>query len=177
MTSSLKKLAVLILSALILISFSIILTPQAYAADGDENSVELTVKAAGRFKPDSASLVKSGGKRTLIIRDDSTSYDKYYVGKASAARLYGYGSGAVNPTQETIDGKNYQVFKMDVSGVDLSKSFIISTHSKKNLTWYERTVTIIHLISKGTIDEKIMKALSEKDNTQSSLIDAVKAEI
>ena len=42
---------------------------------------------------------------------------------------------------------------------------------------YERTVTIIHLISKGTIDEKIMKALSEKDNTQSSLIDAVKAEI
>ena len=57
MTSSLKKLAVLILSALILISFSIILTPQAYAADGDENSVELTVKAAGMFKPDSASLV------------------------------------------------------------------------------------------------------------------------
>lgn len=39
------------------------------------------------------------------------------------------------------------------------------------------TVTIIHLISKGTIDEKIMKALSEKDNTQSALIDAVKAEI
>ena len=73
MTSSLKKLAVLILSALILISFSIILTPQAYAADGDENSVELTVNAAGMFKPDSASLVKSGGKRTLIIRDDSTS--------------------------------------------------------------------------------------------------------
>ena len=41
----------------------------------------------------------------------------------------------------------------------------------------EGTVTIIHLVSKGTIDEKIMKALSEKDNTQASLIDAVKAEI
>ena len=41
----------------------------------------------------------------------------------------------------------------------------------------ERTVTIIHLISKGTIDEKIMKALSVKDTTQSALIDAVKAEI
>lgn len=38
-------------------------------------------------------------------------------------------------------------------------------------------VTIIHLISQGTIDEKIMKALSEKDNTQASLIDAVKAGI
>lgn len=38
-------------------------------------------------------------------------------------------------------------------------------------------VTIIHLISKGTIDERIMKILSDKDNTQSALIDAVKAEI
>ena len=41
----------------------------------------------------------------------------------------------------------------------------------------EGTVTIIHLISKGTIDEKIMKALSEKDNTQASLNDTVKAEM
>ena len=41
----------------------------------------------------------------------------------------------------------------------------------------EGCVTIIHLISKGTIDEKILKALSEKDSTQASLIDAVKAEI
>lgn len=41
----------------------------------------------------------------------------------------------------------------------------------------EGTVTIIHLISKGTIDEKIMKALSEKDSAQSSLVEAVKAEI
>ena len=41
----------------------------------------------------------------------------------------------------------------------------------------ERTVTIIHLISKGTVDERIMKALSAKDSTQNSLIDAVKAEM
>lgn len=41
----------------------------------------------------------------------------------------------------------------------------------------EGTVSIIHLISKGTIDEKIIKALSVKDTTQSALIDAVKAEI
>lgn len=177
MTSSLKKLAVLILSALILISFSIILTPQAYAADGDENSVELTVKAAGMFKPDSASLVKSGGKRTLIIRDDSTSYDKYYVGKASAARLYGYGSGAVNPTQETIDGKNYQVFTVDVTGSDLSKSFIISTHSKKNLTWYERTITVNE-------KEKILDtvagdgaSVSAKDGVENSTLKATTEEI
>ena len=41
----------------------------------------------------------------------------------------------------------------------------------------EDTVTIIHLISQGTVDEKIMKALSMKDTTQAALIDAVKAEI
>jgi len=39
------------------------------------------------------------------------------------------------------------------------------------------TVKIIHIISKGTIDERIMQALSEKDNTQAALIDAVKADL
>lgn len=41
----------------------------------------------------------------------------------------------------------------------------------------EDTVTIIHLIAQGTVDEKIMKVLSMKDTTQAALIDAVKAEI
>lgn len=39
------------------------------------------------------------------------------------------------------------------------------------------TVKIIHLVSKGTIDERIMKALSIKDNTQAALIEAVKADL
>lgn len=41
----------------------------------------------------------------------------------------------------------------------------------------EGTVTIIHLITQRTVDEKIMKALSQKDTTQSALIEAVKAEV
>lgn len=40
-----------------------------------------------------------------------------------------------------------------------------------------RTVTVIHILTQGTVDEKIMKALTEKDSTQSALIDAVKAEL
>ena len=40
-----------------------------------------------------------------------------------------------------------------------------------------RTVTVIHILTQGTVDEKIKKALAEKDSTQSSLIDAVKAEL
>lgn len=39
------------------------------------------------------------------------------------------------------------------------------------------TVVIHHIVTAGTIDENIMKALNEKDRTQTALIDAVKAEI
>lgn len=39
------------------------------------------------------------------------------------------------------------------------------------------TVTVIHILTQGTVDEKIMKALADKDSTQLALIDAVKAEL
>jgi SNF2 family DNA or RNA helicase len=38
-------------------------------------------------------------------------------------------------------------------------------------------VVIQHIITKGTIDERILKALSKKEMTQAALIDAVKAEV
>lgn len=41
----------------------------------------------------------------------------------------------------------------------------------------EGTVVVQHIITAGTIDERVMKALEAKDHTQSALIDAVKAEI
>lgn len=37
-----------------------------------------------------------------------------------------------------------------------------------------KTVSVIHILTKNTVDEKIMNALSEKDTSQASLIDAVK---
>ena len=39
------------------------------------------------------------------------------------------------------------------------------------------TVTVIHIITAGTVDERILKVLEMKDHTQSALIDAVKAEV
>ena len=39
------------------------------------------------------------------------------------------------------------------------------------------TVVIEHIITKGTIDERILKALSKKELTQNALIDAVKANL
>lgn len=41
----------------------------------------------------------------------------------------------------------------------------------------ENTVVIQHLITKGTIDERILKALKKKDSTQAALINAVKADL
>ena len=40
-----------------------------------------------------------------------------------------------------------------------------------------RTVVVQHIITKGTIDNRIMKALSQKEHTQTALIDAVKADL
>jgi SNF2 family DNA or RNA helicase len=39
------------------------------------------------------------------------------------------------------------------------------------------TVVVQHIVTKGTIDERILRALSLKDKSQSELIDAVKADL
>ena len=39
------------------------------------------------------------------------------------------------------------------------------------------TVVIQHIVAKGTIDERVVKALANKDDMQTALIDAVKAEL
>ena len=40
-----------------------------------------------------------------------------------------------------------------------------------------KTVVVQHIIAKDSIDERVMKALRQKDNTQTALIDAVRAEL
>jgi len=39
------------------------------------------------------------------------------------------------------------------------------------------TVVVQHIVTKGTIDERILRVLSKKDSTQAALIDAVKADL
>ena len=39
------------------------------------------------------------------------------------------------------------------------------------------TVVITHIVTKGTVDSRVLKALAEKDRIQEALIDAVKAEV
>lgn len=39
------------------------------------------------------------------------------------------------------------------------------------------TVVVQHIITKGAIDDRIMKVLSQKEHAQTALIDAVKADL
>lgn len=41
----------------------------------------------------------------------------------------------------------------------------------------DETVVVQHIVTKGTIDQRIMKVLSQKEHTQTALIDAVKADL
>ena len=41
----------------------------------------------------------------------------------------------------------------------------------------QNTVVVHHIVTKGTIDERVLKALEKKEKTQDALIDAVKAEL
>ena len=40
-----------------------------------------------------------------------------------------------------------------------------------------RTVIVQHIVTKGTMDERILKALEKKDSSQADLIEAVKADL
>jgi len=45
------------------------------------------------------------------------------------------------------------------------------------MEWDKSTVVIHHIVSKGTVDEKVMKALQKKQTGQDTLINEVKARI
>ena len=62
-------------------------------------------------------------------------------------------------------------------GLTWSLELYQQTNARLYRQGQKNTVVIQHIIAKGTIDEQILKALQRKDNTQSDLIDAVKADL
>ena len=58
----------------------------------------------------------------------------------------------------------------------------LELYSQMNARLYRQgqkaeTVVITHIVTKGTVDSRVLKALAEKDRIQEALIDAVKAEV
>lgn len=62
-------------------------------------------------------------------------------------------------------------------GLTWSLELYQQTNARLYRQGQDHSVVIHHLITKGTIDEQVMAALKRKDQSQSALIDAVKAEI
>ena len=62
-------------------------------------------------------------------------------------------------------------------GLTWSLELYQQTNARLYRQGQQNTVVIHHIITKGTIDERVLKALEKKEKTQNSLIDAVKAEL
>lgn len=62
-------------------------------------------------------------------------------------------------------------------GLTWSLELYQQTNARLYRQGQKNTVVIQHIITKGTIDEQILKALQRKDRTQADLIDAVRADL
>lgn len=62
-------------------------------------------------------------------------------------------------------------------GLTWSLELYQQTNARLYRQGQKNTVVIQHIITKGTIDEQILKALQKKNKTQADLIDAVRVNL
>lgn len=103
--------------------------------------------------------------------DSDASIDKWNSGDLPIALIHPQSCGHGLNLQES--GANTMVIFGNFFSVELHDQLVARLYrqGQKN-----KTVTVMHLVTKGTIDEKIMKAIETGNTTQQALIDAVKAQ-
>ena len=103
--------------------------------------------------------------------DDSTSIRRWNAGEIPVALIHPASAG---------HGLNLQSGGSTLVWLGLTWSLELYQQTVARL-WRQgqtaNTVVVQHIITKGTIDHRIMKALSQKEHTQTALIDAVKADL
>ena len=103
--------------------------------------------------------------------DSSESFKKWNAGELAVGLIHPASAG---------HGLNLQAGGSTIVWFGLTFSLELYQQANARL-WRQgqksETVVVQHIVTKGTIDERILRALSLKDHTQSALIDAVKAEI
>ena len=110
--------------------------------------------------------------KRLAIKEIKTSQDimDWNAGKVPIALIHPAGAG---------HGLNLQAGGSMLIWFSLTWS--LELYQQTNARLYRQgqrnTVTIVHIITEGTIDEQVMRALEKKDKTQAALLDAVKAEL
>ena len=125
------------------------------------------------FKVNAAALNTVGGpnsnnyKADLVLTMGSESFDKAFVGRASA----------ITDTAKTIDMGEGNTFALPVKWVKefgnpdsleslLGGSFVVSFRSVKNNTWYERQFTVSEANGTLTIDEVAKEPVAIEPGTQ-----------
>ncbi len=87
------------------------------------------------FKIDSCELTVKDGKMTAALTLGSTSFDKMFVGTASAAKL------AEEGVVEAVEADGKTTFTLTVEALD--KALEYAAHSVKKDEWYDRTLTFV----------------------------------
>ena len=125
------------------------------------------------FKHDRTRIAERLGKLGIVYQEikSAQSIKNWNSGKLQVALIHPASAGHGLNLQA---GGNFLVW----FGLTWSLELYQQTNAR---LWRQgqksETVVIQHIITKGTVDEKILKALTEKDKTQTALMAAVKAEL
>ena len=125
------------------------------------------------FKHDRTRITERLGKLGIVYQEikSAQSIKNWNSGKLQVALIHPASAGHGLNLQA---GGNFLVW----FGLTWSLELYQQTNAR---LWRQgqqsETVIIQHIITRGTVDEKILKALTEKDKTQTALMSAVKAEL
>ncbi len=125
------------------------------------------------FKHDLARITERLDKLKVVYRklDSDESFDKWNAGTLQVGLIHPASAG---------HGLNLQSGGNTLVWFGLNWSLELYQQTVARL-WRQGqkagTVVVEHIVTAGTIDERIVQALKEKDKTQQALIDAVKAEV
>lgn len=125
------------------------------------------------FKHDRTRIAERLNKRGIIYQEikSAESIKSWNSGKLPVALIHPASAGHGLNLQS---GGNFLVW----FGLTWSLELYQQTNAR---LWRQgqksETVIIQHIVTKGTVDEKILKALKEKDETQTALMTAVRAEL
>lgn len=111
-------------------------------------------------------------KKRFQVIEIKTSQDviNWNKGKIKVAAIHPASAG---------HGLNLQMGGCEIAwfGLTWSLELYQQTNARLHRQGQSHTVKIHHIITKGTIDEDVIKAISQKEKTQSNLIDAVRANL
>ena len=125
------------------------------------------------FKHDRSRIARRLQKLNIVCQEIKTpqSIEAWNKGKIPVALIHPASAGHGLNLQA---GGNFMVWY----GLTWSLELYQQTNAR---LWRQgqtsETVVIQHIITKGTVDERILKALTEKDKTQTALMTAIKAEL